>query len=161
MKTEIQLELKPQQVYQSMIAQEEITTGNKSALPRDLTEDQIMERSDVRELIDSRVQAMTDICDLFFDGIIKSVSKLPYGIRWICKQLKTLSEANFPDASKDKILKVSSYFVFYRFINLAIVTPDSYEVVHRELPLAVRKNLTHVSIFSPLPSSSLPFCPTS
>ncbi len=31
------------------------------------------------------------------------------------------------------MLKVTGYFVYYRFINLAIVTPDAYNVVDKEL----------------------------
>ncbi len=33
----------------------------------------------------------------------------------------------------DQVLKVTGYFVYYRFINLAIVTPDAYNVVDKEL----------------------------
>jgi len=41
-------------------------------------------------------------------------------------------------------LKVTGYFVYYRFINLAIVTPDAYSVVDKELEPVVRKNLVVV-----------------
>lgn len=42
------------------------------------------------------------------------------------------------------MLKVTGYFVYYRFINLAIVTPDAYNVVDKELEPVVRKNLVVV-----------------
>lgn len=43
-----------------------------------------------------------------------------------------------------QVLKVTGYFVYYRFINLAIVTPDAYNVVDKELEPVVRKNLVVV-----------------
>ena len=39
---------------------------------------------------------------------------------------------------------MTGYFVYYRFINLAIVTPDAYNVVDKELEQVVRKNLVVV-----------------
>jgi len=36
------------------------------------------------------------------------------------------------------------YFVYYRFINLAIVTPDAYGVIEGELPQRARKNLVFI-----------------
>lgn len=49
------------------------------------------------------------------------------------------------------MLKVTGYFVYYRFINLAIVTPDAYNVVDKELDQVVRKNLVVVCDSIPLP----------
>jgi Ras GTPase-activating-like protein IQGAP2/3 len=41
--------------------------------------------------------------------------------------------------------KVTGYFVYYRFINLAIVTPDAFEIYDKELTPVARKNLVTVS----------------
>ena len=38
-----------------------------------------------------RLNALRDICQMFLDGVINSMNNLPYGIRWICKQIKNLS----------------------------------------------------------------------
>ena len=45
------------------------------------------------------------------------------------------------------MLKVTGYFVYYRFINLAIVTPDATKVVDHALDPDVRKNLVVVRLF--------------
>eukprot|EP01114_Cavostelium_apophysatum_P024750 TRINITY_DN97_c0_g1_i1.p1 TRINITY_DN97_c0_g1~~TRINITY_DN97_c0_g1_i1.p1 ORF type:complete len:949 (-),score=375.35 TRINITY_DN97_c0_g1_i1:141-2822(-) len=142
---DINLELKPQIVYANMISEQEIRTGEKSTLPRDLTEDQIMELKEVQEIINNRISTLQDTCQQFFDGIVTNLSKLPYGIRWICKQIRQIAEQNFQNSSKDDILKVTGYFIYYRFINLAIVTPDAFEIIDKELSPLARKNLVAVA----------------
>merc|ERR1712137_891772 len=45
----------------------------------------------------------------------------------------------------EDISKVTLYFVYYRFINLAIVQPDSYNIGDEDLPPIARKNLITAS----------------
>merc|ERR1712137_275784 len=45
----------------------------------------------------------------------------------------------------EDISKVTVYFVYYRFINLAIVTPDAYNIADNDLPPIARKNLITAS----------------
>eukprot|EP00005_Dracoamoeba_jomungandri_P001282 CAMPEP_0174252074 /NCGR_PEP_ID=MMETSP0439-20130205/1701_1 /TAXON_ID=0 /ORGANISM="Stereomyxa ramosa, Strain Chinc5" /LENGTH=892 /DNA_ID=CAMNT_0015332565 /DNA_START=22 /DNA_END=2700 /DNA_ORIENTATION=- len=144
-KSDLSLELHPLMIYQGMIAEKEITTGEKSSLERNIPEEKAMQNPQVKAIMKKRLTALRDICQNFLDGVINSMHQLPYGIRWICKQIKNLSMERFGEAlDHDQVLKVTGYFVYYRFINLAIVTPDAYEVVDRELDAVVRKNLVVV-----------------
>ncbi len=153
---DINLELKPQmvpiawylmmKVYQTFISDQEIRLGEKSNMQRNLTEDQIMEIKEVKEIINSRLEQLQQICDSFFDGIIKNLNKLPYGIRWICKQIRKIAQESFKNSSEDDILKVTGYFVYYRFVNLAIVTPDAFEIIEKDLSPIARKNLVAVRV---------------
>ena len=45
----------------------------------------------VKAIMKQRLNALRDICQMFLDGVINSMNNLPYGIRWICKQIKNLS----------------------------------------------------------------------
>eukprot|EP01098_Paradermamoeba_levis_P003689 TRINITY_DN1650_c0_g1_i4.p1 TRINITY_DN1650_c0_g1~~TRINITY_DN1650_c0_g1_i4.p1 ORF type:complete len:515 (+),score=188.55 TRINITY_DN1650_c0_g1_i4:165-1547(+) len=82
---------------------------------------------------------------MFLDGIIGSLDALPYGLRWICKQIREALKKSLPDCSPEDILRLTGYFVYYRFINLAIVTPDAYNVIDTELSGGARKNLVVVA----------------
>jgi len=144
-KNELNLELHPLQIYNAMINEKEIKTGEKSNLDRNVTEEAAAQNPDVKKITDERLKELEDLCQNFLDGILETMRDLPYGIRWICKQLRDLSTKALPDATKDDILKLEVYFVYYRFINLAIVTPDAYNVVEGELPQAARKNLVVVA----------------
>jgi len=144
-KTDLSLELHPINIYHSMINDEEIKTGQKSTLERNIPEEQAMANPQVKAIMKQRLNALRDICQMFLDGVINSMNNLPYGKRWICKQIKNLSIERFGDTlDNDQVLKLTGYFVYYRFINLAIVTPDAYDVVDQDLEPIVRKNLVVV-----------------
>lgn len=139
------LELHPGLVYQQMINEMEIRTGAKSTLERNVSEEEAMKNPEVRSILKKRTSRLRDICQSILDGIINSMNQLPYGIRLICKLIKELALQRFGEEVEGKsILKVTGYFVFYRFINLAIVTPDAYHVVDSDLSPMVRKNLVVV-----------------
>ncbi|KAM9961780.1 hypothetical protein ACTFIR_004641 [Dictyostelium discoideum] len=141
---DLNLELNAVQVYQNMISEQEIQTGAKSTLNRGLAEDQIIQLKEVQSILEPRVEKCIQICERFFTGIIQSLNRLPYGIRWICKQIQSIAQKNF-DSKPDEIAKVIGYFVYYRFINLAIVTPDAFEILDKELSITSRKNLVNIA----------------
>ncbi|GAM18809.1 hypothetical protein SAMD00019534_019840 [Acytostelium subglobosum LB1] len=141
---DLNLELNAVQIYQGMISEQEIQTGAKSNMNRGLPEEQILAMREVQDILAARVQQCTRICEQFFLCIIQSLNRMPYGMRWICKQIHAMAKTNF-HSSADEVAKVIGYFVYYRFINLAIVTPDMYEIIKKELPNSARKNLVTIS----------------
>jgi len=142
---ELNLEIKPLIIYQNMINEAEISSGQKSTLDRNIPEDQIMENKDVKEILNQRISQLEGICQQFVDAILSSLAKFPYGLRWICKQIKLIAQEQFASATDADILKFTAYFVYYRFINLAIVTPETFGVLDREPSSQTRKNLLSVS----------------
>ncbi|EFA81719.1 RasGTPase-activating protein [Heterostelium album PN500] len=141
---DLNLELNAVQIYQNMISEQEIQTGAKSTMNRGLAEEQILQLKEVQDILAPRVEKCIQICELFFKGIIESLNRLPYGIRWICKQIHSISKQNF-ESTSDEIAKVIGYFVYYRFMNLAIVTPDAFEIIKKELSMNSRKNLVNIA----------------
>jgi Ras GTPase-activating-like protein IQGAP2/3 len=55
--------------------------------------------------------------------------------------MRTLCEKQLKDASKDDLLRLIGYFVYYRFINVALVSPEAFKIVTGELGTKERKNL--------------------
>merc|ERR1712063_79544 len=144
-KINLSLELNPLQVYQAMINEHEIRTGEPSPLPRGVTPEEAAENSEVKKIISNRLDSLAEVCQKFVDGIVKSLDKLPYGLRWLMKQLRDLCLKALPDTTEEDITKVIVYFVYYRFINLAIVQPDAYHIAGDDLPPIARKNLITAS----------------
>lgn len=144
-KINLSLELNPLQVYQAMINEHEIKTGEPSPLPRGVSAEEAAENPDVKKIVDERLESLANVCQKFVDGIIKSLDKLPYGLRWLMKQLRDLCLKALPDTTEEDISKVIVYFVYYRFINLAIVQPDAYHIAGNDLPPIARKNLITAS----------------
>ncbi|KYQ94186.1 RasGTPase-activating protein [Tieghemostelium lacteum] len=141
---DLNLELNAVQVYQNMISEEEIKTGTKSTSNRGLGEDQILQLKAVQNILEPRIQKCKDICERFFNSIVQSLNRLPYGIRWICKQIQNIAIKNF-DSKPDEIAKVIGYFVYYRFINLAIVTPETHNILNKEVSNTSIKNLVCIA----------------
>jgi hypothetical protein len=86
-----------------------------------------------------------EIANNFLTTIIKGLEETPYGIRWICKQIRSLTRRKYPDAQDQTICTLIGGFFFLRFINPAIVTPRSYmliDVLPAENP---KRTLTYIA----------------
>ena len=127
---DVNLEIDPLKVYQSMREQMDIETGAvPDSMPHGISQEEAEARPDVQKIIAPRVKTLTDIASSFLTTIIDGLDETPYGIRWICKQIRSLSRRKYPDAQDNTICTLIGGFFFLRFINPAIVTPRSYMLV--------------------------------
>jgi Ras GTPase-activating-like protein IQGAP2/3 len=76
------------------------------------------------------------------DSIIDSLPNVPYGIRWICKQIYQLSKRKFPEASEMSICSLVGGFFLLRFVNPAIVSPEAYMIIETKPHKDVRRTMT-------------------
>lgn len=143
---DIMLDMRPTGVHQWLINEKEIRTGEKSTLDRNLPEDKILELPEVTAVLKTRAEQLIGTAKQFLDALINSLPRLPYGLRWICKQIQQIAAENFPQSTQADILRVTGYLVYYRFINLMIVTPMEFKVVDvRDLNVNTTKNLVAVA----------------
>lgn len=127
---DLNLEINPLKVYEQMISQIEEDTGSLPAdLPRGVTPDIAEANADVQAIIAPRLTMLMEIANSFLSTIINSIDEAPYGIRWICKQIKSLTKRKYPEATDFAICSLIGGFFFLRFINPAIVTPQAYMLV--------------------------------
>jgi len=139
---DLDLETSPLRVFNTLVTEEEMQTGQKSKRTKVNSDEEALAIPEVKELIDARVQTLRETAESFLEVILSSVENLPYGLRWICKQITSIGESHF-DAKQ--MYKTVSYFVYYRFLNPAIVSPDLYGVIRLNLSNLQRKNLVQVS----------------
>lgn len=88
---------------------------------------------------------LTEIAEGFLSTIIEALEDVPYGIRWICKQIRNLSRRKYPDAQDQSICTLIGGFFFLRFINPAIVTPKSYMLIERVPEEKPKRTLTYIA----------------
>eukprot|EP01129_Flabellula_baltica_P009770 TRINITY_DN4050_c0_g2_i2.p1 TRINITY_DN4050_c0_g2~~TRINITY_DN4050_c0_g2_i2.p1 ORF type:complete len:760 (-),score=226.79 TRINITY_DN4050_c0_g2_i2:230-2485(-) len=89
---------------------------------------------------------MEEIVDSFFKLIIKTISKLPYGIRYICKKIYDYAHEMFPNATELEVLQTVSYYVIYKFIGAALAAPDNYDICEpADIPGIVSATLAYLS----------------
>lgn len=143
---DVDLEINPLKVYQSMVAQIEEDTGEApEGLPKGITSDQAAENKQVQAIIAPRLTMLMEIATSFLETIIQGLDETPYGIRWICKQIRSLSKRKYPDAQDQTICTLIGGFFFLRFINPAIVTPRSYMLIDGTPADHPRRTLTLIA----------------
>ena len=83
------------QVYEQMIQQIEEDTGTlPPSLPRGVPPETAAANSDVQAIIVPRLTMLMEIANTFLSTIIDSMETVPYGIRWICKQIRSLTRVS-------------------------------------------------------------------
>lgn len=143
---DLDLEINPLKVYEKMVAQIEESTGSAPPnLPKGVTAEQAAANAQVQSIIEPRVQMLSEIADSFLDTIIQGLDEIPYGIRWICKQIRSLSRRKYPDAQDSTICTLIGGFFFLRFINPAIISPISYMLIDSAPAEAPKRTLTYVA----------------
>lgn len=143
---DVDLEINPLKVYETMVQQIEASTGSLPPyLQRSVTAEVAAENEQVQQIIAPRLKMLTDIANTFLETIIEGLEETPYGIRWICKQIRSLSRRKYPDAQDQTICTLIGGFFFLRFINPAIVTPRSYMLIEATPSDKPRRTLTLIA----------------
>ncbi|KAK4692845.1 Ras GTPase-activating-like protein IQGAP2/3, partial [Lecanoromycetidae sp. Uapishka_2] len=143
---EVDLEINPLKVYGSMIEKIEQDTGSvPDHLPKGVTAEQAAENKQVQAIIAPRLTTLIDLANSFLETIIQGLDETPYGIRWICKQIRSLSKRKYPDANDQTVCTLIGGFFFLRFINPAIVTPRSYMLTDGQPAENPRRTLTYIA----------------
>jgi Ras GTPase-activating-like protein IQGAP2/3 len=142
---ELNLEINPVKVYEQMINQIEEETGSlPENLPRGVPPEAAATNPDVQAIIAPRLTMLMEIANSFLVTIIDSLEDVPYGIRWICKQIRSLTRRKYPEATDIAICSLIGGFFFLRFINPAVVTPQAYMLVDGVPAKHPRRTLTLV-----------------
>ncbi|EEA27728.1 RasGAP protein [Talaromyces marneffei ATCC 18224] len=143
---DVDLEINPLKVYESMVQQIEDDTGRlPDYLAKSVTAEVAAENKQVQAIIEPRLKMLTEIANTFLTTIIEGLEDAPYGIRWICKQIRSLSRRKYPDAQDQTICTLIGGFFFLRFINPAIVTPRSYMLIESVPSDKPRRTLTLIA----------------
>jgi Ras GTPase-activating-like protein IQGAP2/3 len=79
-----------------MVTQIEEETGTLPAnLPRGVPPETAAANADVQAIIAPRLTMLMEIANSFLLTIIESMDTVPYGIRWICKQIRSLTRVSW------------------------------------------------------------------
>ena len=140
------LEINPLKVYERMVAKCEEEKGSlPDDMPKGVTAEQAAENLDVQAIIAPRLTMLMEFATSFLETIIGGLDETPYGIRWICKQIRSLSKRKYPEAQDQTICTLIGGFFFLRFINPAIVTPRSYMLIDATPADHPRRTLTLIA----------------
>ena len=87
------------QVYDQMLDQIQDETGSlPDELPRRVPPEVAAANPDVQAIIAPRLTMLVEIANSFLLTILDSIETVPYGIRWICKQIRSLTRVRLASA---------------------------------------------------------------
>ncbi|XP_049847955.1 ras GTPase-activating-like protein rgaA [Schistocerca gregaria] len=138
-----QFDMNPMSIYQQL----QENKNRKNSVKLDLAPSEVEKLPEVVEVIKTRSEQIQNLCEDILNRALDTINSLPYGLRLICKEIRLIILSRFTDAGNvnNLIWQVIGYFVYYRFIGLAIVAPDSFDIGDRTLNPIVRKNLISIS----------------
>eukprot|EP01114_Cavostelium_apophysatum_P006458 TRINITY_DN1777_c0_g3_i1.p1 TRINITY_DN1777_c0_g3~~TRINITY_DN1777_c0_g3_i1.p1 ORF type:complete len:766 (+),score=273.66 TRINITY_DN1777_c0_g3_i1:272-2569(+) len=136
------LEINPLKVYESYIIDYETKNGKVCPLPRKVTAEEAAVNPEIQAIIRPRIQKLDELATRFIDAIIASLDSVPYGIRWICKQIREFAKDKYPKATREQVCSLIGGFFLLRFVNPAVVTPQAFMLVDAKLSANTRRNLT-------------------
>lgn len=105
---DLNLEINPLKVYEQMITQIEDETGSlPEELPRSVAPEVASANPDVQNIIAPRLTMLMEIAKSFLLTIMESLESVPYGIRWICKQIRSLTKVSRSPRTREAKTKFS------------------------------------------------------
>ncbi|XP_027762870.1 ras GTPase-activating-like protein IQGAP3 [Empidonax traillii] len=119
----------PVDIYKAWINQAESQSGQRSELPYEVSPEQALSHPEVQRRLDISIRNLLAMTDKFVSAITSSVDKIPYGMRYMAKILRTSLTEKFPKAPAEEIDKIVGNLLYYRFMNPAVVAPDGFDVV--------------------------------
>uniref|UniRef100_V5GQG5 GTPase activating protein n=2 Tax=Kalmanozyma brasiliensis (strain GHG001) TaxID=1365824 RepID=V5GQG5_KALBG len=141
----LDLETDPCAIYRSTITQEEMETGQPSRRPLEVAFNEALADPMARTIFIRHLQSLRATTEAFLSAILSSTRKMPYGVRYIAREVFRALQAKFPNEPEDALIKVVGHLVYYRYLNPAIVAPEGFDVVETLVGPMQRKNLAEVS----------------
>ncbi|XP_062367708.1 ras GTPase-activating-like protein IQGAP3 isoform X2 [Cinclus cinclus] len=125
----LSIRIDPVDIYKAWINQTESQSGHRSKLPYEVSPEQALSHPEVQRQLDTSICNLLSITDKFVSAITSSVDKIPYGMRYMAKILRTSLVEKFPKAPAEEVDKIVGNLLYYRFMNPAVVAPDGFDVV--------------------------------
>ncbi|KAI8977274.1 Rho GTPase activation protein [Mycotypha africana] len=129
-KKDMNFQINPLKVYDEIITEKLSKEGTLPPnLSKSVTPEIAAANPEVQAIIEPRLTKLIEVANEFLTTIIRSLNNIPYGIRWICKQIRSLTKRKYPQATETAISSLIGGFFFLRFVNPAIVTPQAYMLI--------------------------------
>jgi Ras GTPase-activating-like protein IQGAP2/3 len=142
--SDLNLEINPLKIHEELSKLEEEKDPSGEIKPG-VTAEEAAQNKNVQEAIPPRVAILMQLANSFLNTIIESLDQVPYGIRWICKQIRSLTRRKYPDANELAVCTQIGGFFFLRYINPAVVTPQAYMLIDNCPEEQPRRTLTLIA----------------
>lgn len=143
---ELNLEINPVIVYQQIIKNYESKNNQKWNQPRNLGSEDASRVQFVQDAVRPRLQQLQFMASELYKRINDGAEALPYGVRWVCKQLAQMAKAQFPNLDRYQVGSLVGGYIHLRFFNPVIVSPETANFVEKTaVSKMTRRNLILVA----------------
>lgn len=96
-------------------------TGRPSERPLHVDHTEALNDPETRTTFIRHLQELRLRTETFLDAILESLPRMPYGIRFIAKEVGNALRVKFPNEPEENIMKAVGNLIYYRYLNPAIV----------------------------------------
>ena len=141
----LDLESDPMQIYRSAINNEELRTGRPSQRPLDIPREIAIKDPETRDMFIDHLRDLREISDQFLLALEGLLHKMPYGIRFICRETFDALCLHFPREAQQHLLQIAGNWLWKFYLQPALTAPESMGVVEKQLTPLQKRNLGEVA----------------
>ncbi|KIP08317.1 hypothetical protein PHLGIDRAFT_69492 [Phlebiopsis gigantea 11061_1 CR5-6] len=142
---DIDLEADPSIIYRTKVDIAETRSGIASEKPKNIQFREALQDPDTRAEYIRHLQLLQWWTEHFVTALTQSTTKMPYGMRYIARETLLSVKERFPGHPDELYAACIARLVYYRYINPAIMTPETFDIVSETVNVETRKNLAQVS----------------
>ena len=140
----VDLESDPLTIYSSIIQNEQLRTGQRSARPANVTREEAIRDKETKDVFVNNLQDLRDISGDVFAGLDNLLGKLPYGVRYIAQQMFHHLCTRFQHEEQGHLLQVTGHWLWMNYLQPALLEPEKFGVIDRGLAPDQKKNLSEI-----------------
>ncbi|KAI2335225.1 iqgap- protein [Ophidiomyces ophidiicola] len=142
---DLDLESDPIQIYRSAINNEELRTGQRSRRPPDVPRERAIKDPETRATFIRNLQDLRDIADQIFNAMEESLHRMPYGVRFIAKEMYEYLLLRFEEEDRGYLLQAAGQWVWKTYLQPAMMEPEKSGVVNHALTQEQKRSLGEIS----------------
>ncbi|GAM85409.1 hypothetical protein ANO11243_034160 [Dothideomycetidae sp. 11243] len=140
----LDLESDPLQIYRAAINNEELRTGQRSQRNPDVPREEAIRDPETRDLFIAHLQDLRDIADHCFALLEETLSRMPFGVRYIMQQQFEILISKFPGEDQHDLLQICGHWLWKSYLLPALTQPEMWGVIDRGLSPAQKRNVGEV-----------------
>ncbi|KAK3383673.1 hypothetical protein B0T24DRAFT_662140 [Lasiosphaeria ovina] len=142
---ELDLESDPMQIYRSAISNEELRTGRPSSRPLDIPRELAIKDPETKAVFIDHLRDLREICDQFLLALEDLLPRMPYGLRFMCRQTFEALCQHFQRDDQKRLLQVVGSWIWRFYLQPALTSPENVGVVEKQLSPLQKRNLGEVA----------------
>ena len=142
---QLDLESDPMQIYLSAIENEQLRTGIRSQRSPDIPREAAIRDPETKRTFITHLQDLRDLADQFFLALEEQLHKMPFGVRYIAKQMYQMLIAKFHHEEPGHVLQIVGHWVWKNYLYPGLTEPEKFGVIDRGLNPEHKRNIGEVA----------------